>query len=115
MKENLPSMVEPGTQHIYYTTDGSTVEQYISNKEGYLIPVGATSGVSGSEGKYTNAYTQQHIDERKEEIVNLTKQGHCIVFAIATDIHVRIEDGEAGRYNQVRDFIMLATSSRLTM
>lgn len=108
MKENLPSMVEPGTQHIYYTTDGSTVEQYISNKEGYLIPVGATSGVSGSEGKYTNAYTQQHIDERKEEIVNLTKQGHCIVFAIATDIHVRIEDGEAGRYNQVRDFIMLA-------
>jgi hypothetical protein len=109
LEENLPESVTPGTQHIYFTTDGSTVKQYISNKEGYLIPVGgATSSGNSSSSEYFNAYTQAHIDERKDEIVALTRQGHCITFAVATDIHVRIEDGDDGRYNQVRDFIMLS-------
>lgn len=109
LQENLPTSVPAGTQHIYFTTDGTTVKQYISNKEGYLIPVGGQdSGGSLVSDKYFNAYTQAHIDERKEEIINLTRQGHCITFAVATDIHVRIEDGDAGRYNQVRDFIMLS-------
>lgn len=109
LEENLPTSVTPGTQHIYFTTDGTTVKQYISTKEGLLIPVGGVaSGGSTTEEEYYNAYTQSNIDERKQEIVNLTKQGHCITFAVATDIHVRIEDGDAGRYNQVRDFIMLS-------
>jgi hypothetical protein len=109
LEENLPKSVPAGTQHIYYTTDGTTVKQYISNQEGYLIPVGGSgSGGSPVSDKYFNSYTQAHIDERKEEIINLTRQGHCITFAVITDIHVRIEDGDAGRYNQVRDFIMLS-------
>lgn len=110
LKENLPASVAAGTQHVYYTTDGVSVEQYISTQEGYLVPVGAASAGSGGSGKteYYNAYTQQWIDERKAEIIDLTKQGHCIVFAVATDIHVRIEDGDVGRYNQVRDYIMLS-------
>lgn len=108
LEENLPNSVTPGTQHIYFTTDGSTIKQYISTNEGYLIPVSGVASGSTTDKKYYNAYTQAHIDERKQEIVNLTKQGHCITFAVATDIHVRIEDGDAGRYNQVRDFIMLS-------
>lgn len=108
LEENLPESVTPGTQHIYFTTDGSTVKQYISTKEGYLVPVGGAVSGGTTDEKYYNAYTQAYIDERKQEIVNLTKQGHCITFAVATDIHVRIEDGDAGRYNQVRDFIMLS-------
>lgn len=109
LKENLPASVQPGSQHIYFTTDGVTAGQYIANKEGYLIPVGAAiASGGGEESEYTNAYTQQWINERKDEILALTKQGHCIVFAIATDIHVRIEDGDAGRYNQVRDYLMLS-------
>lgn len=109
LKENLPETVAAGTQHVYYTTDGVTVKQYISTAEGYLVPVGAeASAGEGGESAYYNAYTQQWIDERRDEIVALTKQGHCIVFAVATDIHVRIEDGDAGRYNQVRDYIMLS-------
>lgn len=108
LEENLPASVTPGTQHIYFTTDGSTIKQYISTNEGYLIPVGGVSSGDNPQKKYYNTYTQQHIDERKQEIVNLTKQGHCITFAVATDIHTRIEDGDEGRYNQVRDFIMLS-------
>ena len=108
LKENLPAKVDPGTQHIYYVTDGTTVQEYIANKKGYLIPVGATDSSGGSGAvEYTNVYTQQHIDERKDEILKLVNDGHCIVWATATDIHVRIEDGDAGRYNQVRDFIMV--------
>lgn len=108
LQENLPSSVTKGTQHIYFTTDGSTVKQYISTVDGYLIEVGGGGSSSSEEEVYYNAYTQAHIDERKQEIINLTKQGHCITFAVAADIHVRIEDGDAGRYNQVRDFIMLS-------
>lgn len=108
LKENLPEKVEAGTQHIYYVTDGTNVQEYIANKQGYLIPVGSASSESQSgEKEYTNVYTQQHIDERKDEIMKLVKDGHCLVWAAATDIHVRIEDGDAGRYNQVRDFILL--------
>ena len=108
LKENLPAKVDPGTQHIYYVTDGTTVREYIANKAGYLIPVGAADSSGGSGAvEYTNVYTQQHIDERKDEILKLVNDGHCIVWATATDIHVRIEDGDAGRYNQVRDFIMV--------
>lgn len=109
LKENLPAKVDAGTQHIYYVTDGTNVQEYIANKEGYLIPVG-TGGSAGTstETAYTNVYTQQHIDERKDEIMKLVNDGHCIVWATATDIHVRIEDGDAGRYNQVRDYIMLS-------
>lgn len=108
LRENLPAKVDAGTQHIYYVTDGTNVQEYIANKEGYLIPVG-TGGSAGTstETAYTNVYTQQHIDERKDEIMKLVNDGHCIVWATATDIHVRIEDGDAGRYNQVRDFIMV--------
>lgn len=109
LEENLPSRVDPGTQHIYFTTDGSTVKQYIATNEGYLLPVGGTGGSGGSgEPAYTNAYTQDHIDERKDEIVALYNAGKCFAFAVATDIHVRIEDGDAGRYNLVRDYIMLS-------
>lgn len=109
LKENLPQKVDAGTQHIFFTTDGTNVEQFIATKEGYLIPVRGTSSSSGNSGEvYSNAYTQQWIDERKADIVSFTKTGHCIVFAVATDIHVRIEDGDAGRYNQVRDFLMVA-------
>lgn len=110
LESNLPTTVDSGTEHVYYTTDGSTVRMYISTKEGKLIPVngGPVESSGKTESSYTNAYTQQWIDERKDEIVALTKQGHCIVFAVATDIHVRIEDGDAGRYNQVRDYIMLS-------
>lgn len=109
LKENLPAKVDAGTQHIYYVTDGTTVQEYIANREGYLVPVGA-AGSSGGSGavEYTNVYTQKHIDERKDEILKLVNDGHCIVWATATDIHVRIEDGDAGRYNQVRDYIMLS-------
>lgn len=109
-QENLPSSVEAGTEHVYFTTDGTRVRMYITNKEGNLIEVtGLSSSTISSESNiYVNPYTQAHIDERKEDIVNLTKQGHCLVFAVATDIHIRIEDGSEGRYNQVRDFIMLA-------
>lgn len=109
LAENLPASVTPGTQHIYFTTDGSVVRQYIANQEGYLIPVGSTdSGGGSASSEYFNAYTQAHIDERKDEIIALTRQGHCLTFAVATDIHIRIEDGDEGRYNQVRDFIMLS-------
>lgn len=110
LAENLPKEVPPGSEHVYYTTDGATVKMYISTKEGSLVPVeGSPSGSGGSsESVYTNAYTQQWIDERKEDIIKLQKKGHCITFAIATDIHVRKQDGNAGRYNQVRDFLMLA-------
>lgn len=108
LKENLPAKVDAGTQHIYYVTDGTTVQEYIANKEGYLIPVGVgSSSDNSSNDNYTNVYTQQWIDERKDEIIALVNTGHCIVWATATDIHVRIEDGDAGRYNQVRDFIMI--------
>lgn len=107
LRENLPERVDPGTQHIYYVTDGTTVQEYIANKEGYLIPVGLNSTSTTTNTSYSNAYTQQHIDERKDEIMKLVNAGHCIVWATATDIHVRIEDGDAGRYNQVRDFIMV--------
>lgn len=108
LRENLPAKVDAGTQHIYYVTDGTTVQEYIANREGYLVPVGAGgSAGTSTETAYTNVYTQQHIDERKDEIMKLVNDGHCIVWATATDIHVRIEDGDAGRYNQVRDFIMV--------
>lgn len=109
LRENLPAKVDAGTQHIYYVTDGTTVQEYIANREGYLVPVGAAGSSGGSSAaEYTNVYTQKHIDERKDEILKLVNDGHCIVWATATDIHVRIEDGDAGRYNQVRDFIMLS-------
>ena len=108
LKENLPAKVDAGTQHIYYVTDGTKVQEYIANKEGYLIPVGTDgSAGTGAQTAYANVYTQQHIDERKDEIMKLVNDGHCIVWATATDIHVRIEDGDAGRYNQVRDLIMV--------
>lgn len=109
--DNLPSSVTAGTEHIYFTTDGTRVRMYITNKEGALIEVtglSSSGGGASESSNYINPYTQAHIDERKEEIVNLTKQGHCLVFAIATDIHLRIEDAGEGRYNQVRDFIMLS-------
>lgn len=110
LAENLPDKVEAGTQHVYYVSDGTTVREYIANKEGYLVSVGygSSSASTETETKYTNVYTQQHIDERKDDIMKLVNAGHCVVFAIATDIHVRIEDGDAGRYNQVRDFIMVS-------
>lgn len=110
LQEALPTSVEPGTEHVYYTTDGSRVRMYISTMEGKLIEVtGLNTSASGSgSAKYANSYTQAHIDERKQKIIDLTKKGHCLVFAVATDIHLRIEDGDEGRVNQVRDFIMLS-------
>lgn len=108
LEENLPTRVDPGTQHIYFTTDGSTVKQYIATNDGYLLPVGGAVSSGEEASVYTNAYTQQHIDERKDEIASLYNAGKCFAFAVATDIHVRIEDGDAGRYNLVRDFIMLS-------
>ena len=107
LEENLPAQVTPGTEHVYFTTDGSTVKQYISTREGYLVPVGAVGTAGGESAAYSNAYTQQHIDERKQEIIDLYRAGKCFAFAVATDIHVRIEDGDAGRYNRVRDYMML--------
>ena len=108
-QDNLPTSVTAGTEHIYFTTDGTRVRMFITNKEGNLIEVTGLNSSSGAaeSDSYANPYTQAHIDERKEDIVNLTKQGHCLVFAVATDIHLRIEDGSEGRVNQVRDFIML--------
>lgn len=109
-QESLPQSVEAGTEHIFFTTDGTRVRMYVTNQAGSLIEVTAlsTPASEAAEAAYHNPYTQEHIDERKQEIVSLTKQGHCLVFAVATDIHVRIEDGRSGRYNQVRDFIMLS-------
>lgn len=109
LAENLPASVAPGTQHVYFTTDGVSVKMYIATTEGGLVPVGAeATGGSGQEsGAYYNAYTQLWIDERKQEILDLQKKGNCITFIVLTDIHVRIEDGEAGRYNQVRDALMV--------
>ena len=107
LEKNLPESVTAGSQHIYFTSNGSTAKQYVSDKEGHLMPV--ISAESLNQTSYFNAYTQAHIDERKQDIVNLTRQGHCITFAVATDIHVRdAEDGESGRYDQVKDFIMLS-------
>lgn len=108
LAENLPTMVDPGTQHIYFTTDGSTVNQYIATNEGFLVPVGGVGTSGGGDVEYSNAYTQQHIDERRNDIIALYNAGKCFAFAVATDIHVRIEDGDAGRYNLIRDFIMLS-------
>lgn len=62
--------------------------------------------LAGASDAYQNDYTQRHIDERKAEILSLQRKGHCITFAIATDLHV--EEANAGRYNQIRDFLMLA-------
>ncbi|MDO4327135.1 MAG: metallophosphoesterase [bacterium] len=108
LEENLPESVTPGTEHVYYTTDGSTVKQFISTKEGMLIQVGGSSaGSDEADKKYKNAYTQLHINERLEDVKTLLRKGHCIIFLVATDIHVRIEDGDVGRYNQVRDLIMV--------
>lgn len=111
LAENLPNSVVAGTQHIYFTTDGTAASMYIANKEGYLIPVGSTSSSSSSsssEEEYTNAYTQQYIDERIDEILALQRAGDTFTFTVPTDIHVRIEDGDAGRYNQVRDYVLLS-------
>lgn len=109
LNANLPGSVTPGTEHIYMTTDGSTVNMYISNKEGKIIPVGLAGGSGqGEEAAYYNAYTQAWIDERKEEIRALQMQGDCITLLILADIHVReAEDADAGRYNRARDFQML--------
>ena len=75
LKENLPAKVDAGTQHIYYVTDGTTVQEYIANREGYLVPVGAAGSSSGSGAvEYTNVYTQKHIDERKDEILKLVNE-----------------------------------------
>lgn len=103
-QKSLPAEVQEGTEHLYYVLSpgGTSAAQYISKKNGSLIPVkGASSSV------YENPCTQAWIDERKQDIISLQKQGHCITFAVATDIHVRAKDGDSGRYDQVRDFIML--------
>ena len=108
--DNLPTSVTAGEEHIFFTTDGTRVRMYITNREGQLIEVTGLSAAPdvAETAKYSNPYTQAHIDARKQEIIDLTRQGHCITFAVATDIHLRIEDGDEGRVNQVRDFILLA-------
>lgn len=105
LPDHLPDTVIPGEEHIYYTSDGTTAKQYISTQNGTIIPV---SGSSPQQTAYENAETQRWIDERMDDILSLLKKGNCIMFAIATDIHVRIEDGDDGRYKQVRDFLMLS-------
>lgn len=109
LEENLPASVTPGSEHVYYTSDGTLAKMFITTKAGAIMQVGGTtSGEASVTAEYANTFTQAWIDERKQELIALTKLGHCIVFAVATDIHVRIEDGDAGRYNQIRDFIMLS-------
>jgi hypothetical protein len=39
LKENLQASVTPDTQHIYFALNGSTVEQYVSDKAGNLVQV----------------------------------------------------------------------------
>lgn len=108
LKPHLPSSALKDClmhTHIYFARDGSNVGMYISDKDGMLLPVAGGASISS---EYTNSYTMAYIEERKEEIIHLTRQGNCIVFAVATDIHVREKDGTAGRYDQVRDLLLLA-------
>lgn len=109
LEENLPENVTPGTEHIYMVSNGVRAIMYVSTIEGKLVPVmgDAFNGDGTGQTKYHNAYTQEWIDERKAEIISLQKQGDCITFVVTTDIHVRIEDGNEGRYNQVRDLLMV--------
>lgn len=103
--KSLPSEIQEGTEHLYYvlSESGTSAFQYISTKKGGLVPV-----VSKNSVKYENIFTQFWIEERKKDIISLQKLGHCITFAVATDIHVRAKDSDSGRYDQVRDFILLA-------
>lgn len=109
-KHNMPVCVDArtGVTHLYFAKDPDTneVSQYISDQSGALLPVGG--GTASLEPEYRNSYTMAHIWERKQEIIDLTRKGNCIVFAVATDIHVRNRDGDAGRYDQVRDLCLLA-------
>lgn len=104
-KSNLPLSVTAGEEHVYYTTDGTRVEMYITNKSGYVIPVNLDASAPENDDYY-NAYTQQHIDERFADIKALTK-GDYISFAVVTDTHLRAEDGDGERYNQIRDLLMV--------
>lgn len=106
---NLPASVTPGTEHIYFTTDGTTVKMFISTKTGELIQVSSGDIIGGGDvDLYENPYTQANIDERKADIVALQRAGNTLTFVTPTDIHVReAEDGDGGRYNQVRDLMML--------
>jgi hypothetical protein len=106
-ESNLPASVTPGTEHIYFTTDGATVKMWISTLTGGLVQVSSGDIISGDVETYDNAYTQANIDERKADIEALQRAGNTITFVTPTDIHVRNEDGDAGRYNQIRDLIML--------
>lgn len=108
---NLPASVTPGTEHIYFTTDGTVVKMFISTKTGELIQVRSGDIIGGvGEETYDNPYTQAWIDERKAEIETLQRAGNTITFVTPTDIHVReAEDGDAGRYNRVRDLMMLTS------
>jgi hypothetical protein len=101
LQENLPATVTPTKNHVFFTSDGATRRMYVSNKLGKLVEI-------ASSDTYYNPYTQAWIDERKAEILALQRAGHCVVFVTPTDIHVRdLEDGNAGRYDQMRDLIMV--------
>lgn len=108
LKQNLPELVEPGSEHVYYTFDGTDVEMYISTMTGQMVPIKASSSGAAIENTYNNLYTQAAIDERKALIKQLQNSDN-ITFTIATDIHARHDEEVelVNRYNQVRDFIML--------
>lgn len=112
LEQNVPQTVQKGTEHVYFSTDGNTAKMYISTIDGKIIPIGAQSNDSGGVSKYNNAYTQSYIDERKETIKQLQKSD-CITFTVATDIHTRAQDGDGGRHDRCRDFIMLSEQLQL--
>lgn len=97
----------------YIMIDGHIIDNLWINQLGVQAMVNQVFEAveAAAEGRYVyhNAYTQKWIDERKSDIVALQRLGHCITFAVMTDIHVRtVEDGNEGRFNLARDFWMIA-------
>lgn len=65
---------------------------------GGLVQVSSGDIIGGGDvDLYENPYTQAHIDERKADIVALQRAGNTVTFVTPTDIHVRNEDGDAGK------------------
>ena len=97
----LPASIPAGSERLYFVNDGRIL---VTTKDGSLRQMG---GTDNGAVQYANAHTQKWINERKEEIKALQKSD-CITFLHLTDMHVSGKDGTAGRFDNIRDALMVA-------
>lgn len=106
--EQMKFGIEPDAVPALLTAQGLKVGLTADTAEAEMVTVPLAGLARMKNQAYRNAYTEAWIEERREEIAALLRQGDCILFVVNTDVHVFPADGDEGRFNQVRDTLLVA-------